>query len=47
MLLVPFFFQGNVPKTFLGEADLTATHLLNHVLSRVLDSKSPYDVFSH
>ena len=37
-------FQVSVPKTYWGEAVLTATFLINRMSSRVLDFKSPIDV---
>ena len=37
-------FQENVPKSYWGEAILTATYLINRILSRLLDNKSPVDV---
>lgn len=39
-------FQYNVPKSFWGEAALTATHLINRLPSRVLGFKSPMDMLS-
>ena len=39
-------FQKNMPKVFLGEGVLTATHLINRLPSRVLGFKSPMDVLS-
>ncbi|KAK2433017.1 putative mitochondrial protein [Trifolium repens] len=39
-------FQNNVPKSFWGEAVLTATHLINRLPTRVLKSKSPMDVLA-
>ena len=39
-------FQQNVPKTFWGEAILTATHLINRLPSKSLESKSPMKVLS-
>ena len=37
-------FQKNVPKSFWGEAILTATHLINRLPTRVLGFKSPMDI---
>nr|CAN68477.1 hypothetical protein VITISV_029627 [Vitis vinifera] len=37
-------FQGNVPKSYWGEAVLTATYMINRILSRVLDNKSPVEI---
>ena len=37
-------FQGNVPKSYWGEVVLTATYLINRILSRLLDNKSPVKV---
>nr|XP_019703534.2 uncharacterized protein LOC105038855 isoform X1 [Elaeis guineensis] len=39
-------FQKNVSKIFWGEAVLIATHLINHLPSRVLHFKSPMDILS-
>jgi transposase InsO family protein len=41
-----FMFQKNVPKSFWGEAVLTATHLINRLPSRVLGFKSPMEILS-
>ena len=41
-----FLFQNQVPKSYWGEAVLTAAHLINRLPSKVLDHKSPVDVFS-
>ncbi|KAJ9688914.1 hypothetical protein PVL29_014528 [Vitis rotundifolia] len=38
------FFQGNVPKSYWGKAILTATYMINRILSRVLDNKSPVEI---
>ncbi|RVW22392.1 hypothetical protein CK203_096054 [Vitis vinifera] len=37
-------FQGNVPKSYWREAILTATYMINRILSRVLDNKSPGEI---
>ncbi|KAJ9680557.1 hypothetical protein PVL29_019775 [Vitis rotundifolia] len=37
-------FQGNVPKSYWGKAVLTATYMINRILSRVLDNKSPVEI---
>ena len=37
-------FQGNVPKSYWGEAVLTATYMINRILSQVLDNKSPVEI---
>ncbi|RVW51913.1 Retrovirus-related Pol polyprotein from transposon TNT 1-94 [Vitis vinifera] len=37
-------FQGNVPKSYWGEAVLTATYMINRIPSRVLDNKSPVEI---
>ena len=37
-------FQRNAPKSYWGEVVLTATYLINRILSRVLDNKSPVEV---
>ena len=37
-------FQGNVLKSYWGEAVLTTTHLINRIPSRLLDNKSPVEV---
>ncbi|KAL6347733.1 hypothetical protein AAG906_026262 [Vitis piasezkii] len=37
-------FQGNVPKSYWGEAVLTATYMINRIPSRVLDNKSPIEI---
>ncbi|CAA7399347.1 unnamed protein product [Spirodela intermedia] len=39
-------FQNGVPKTFSGEAILTATHLINQLPTRVLQFESPLDILS-
>ena len=41
-----FKFQKKVPKSFWGEAVLTAAHLINRLPSRVLGFKSPMDILS-
>ena len=41
-----FMFQKNVPKSFWGEAVLTAAHLINILPSRILGFKSPMDILS-
>ena len=41
-----FMFQKNVPKSFWGEAVLTAAHLINRLPSRILGFKSPMDILS-
>ncbi|RVW92470.1 Retrovirus-related Pol polyprotein from transposon TNT 1-94 [Vitis vinifera] len=41
-----FLFQKNVPKSFWGEAVLTAAHLINRLPSRILGLKSPMDILS-
>ncbi|KAL8118242.1 hypothetical protein AgCh_015962, partial [Apium graveolens] len=38
-------FQSNVPKKFWGEAILTATYLINRMPSRVLNFRSPIQMF--
>ena len=40
-------FTMHVLKYFLGEAVLTACHLINRMPSRVLQFKSPYDTLLH
>ncbi|KAJ9701255.1 hypothetical protein PVL29_006553 [Vitis rotundifolia] len=37
-------FQGNVPKSYWGEAIFTATYMINRIPSRVLDNKSPIEI---
>ena len=37
-------FQGNVPKSYWGEAVLTATYMINRIPSRMLDNKSPVEI---
>ena len=37
-------FQGNVPKSYWGEAVLTATYMINRIPSWVLDNKSPVEI---
>ena len=37
-------FQGNVPKSYWGEAVLTVTYIINRILSEVLDNKSPVEI---
>ncbi|KAJ9675453.1 hypothetical protein PVL29_024397 [Vitis rotundifolia] len=37
-------FQGSVPKSYWGEAILTATCMINRIPSRVLDNKSPVKI---
>ncbi|KAJ9705809.1 hypothetical protein PVL29_003762 [Vitis rotundifolia] len=37
-------FQGNVPKSYWGEAVLTATYMINRIPSQVLDNKSPVEI---
>ena len=39
--------QMNVPKRFWSQGVLTATYLINRLPSRVLDSKSPYEVMQN
>ncbi|KAG8488224.1 hypothetical protein CXB51_018059 [Gossypium anomalum] len=39
-------FQKNVPKQYWGEAVLTATHLLNRLPTKVLESQSPMQVLA-
>jgi len=39
-------FQMNVPKSYWGEAVLTAAYLINRVPSRVLDGQSPIEFIS-
>ena len=38
--------QGSVPKSYWGEAVLTATYLINKLPSRVLDNKSPIELLN-
>ena len=42
----PFFSKNNIPKNYCGEIVLTATHLINRLLTRLLDYNSPREVFS-
>ncbi|RVW37314.1 Retrovirus-related Pol polyprotein from transposon TNT 1-94 [Vitis vinifera] len=37
-------FQGNVPKSYWGEAVLIATYMINRISSQVLDNKSPIEI---
>ncbi|RVW77356.1 Retrovirus-related Pol polyprotein from transposon TNT 1-94 [Vitis vinifera] len=37
-------FQGNVPKSYWGEAVLIATYMINRIPSRVLDNKIPVEI---
>ncbi|KAJ9703130.1 hypothetical protein PVL29_004767 [Vitis rotundifolia] len=37
-------FQGNVPKSYWGEAIFTTTYMINRIPSRVLDNKSPVEI---
>ncbi|KAJ9679119.1 hypothetical protein PVL29_021142 [Vitis rotundifolia] len=37
-------FQGNVPKSYWGEAVLTTTYMINRIPSRVLDNKRPVKI---
>ncbi|KAJ9697063.1 hypothetical protein PVL29_009014 [Vitis rotundifolia] len=37
-------FQGNVPKSYWGEAVLIATYMINRIPSQVLDNKSPVEI---
>lgn len=39
-------FEKRVPKSYWGEVVLTATYLINRLLSRVLGNKTPPSVFS-
>ena len=39
-------FQRHVPKSYWGEAVLTATHLINRLTTAVLGGKSPMDILS-
>ena len=39
-------FHGQVPKTYWGEAVLTATYMTNRIPSRTLDHKTPMEVLS-
>jgi len=39
-------FQGNVPKSYWGEAVLTAAHMINRLPSRVLENKSPIEILN-
>ncbi|RDX75632.1 hypothetical protein CR513_44461, partial [Mucuna pruriens] len=41
-----YCFKNNVPKSFLGEAVLIATYLINRLSSRILEFKSLMDVLS-
>ena len=40
-------FQGNVPKSYWGEAVLTAAHMINRFPSQVLDNKSPIEILNN
>ena len=37
-------FQGNVSKSYWGEAILTVTYMINRIPSQVLDNKSPIEI---
>ena len=37
-------FQGNVPKSYWGEAVLTVTYMINRIPSQVLHNKSPVEI---
>lgn len=37
-------FQANLPVRFWGESVLTAAHLINRTLTKVLGGKTPYEV---
>lgn len=41
-----FLFQQHLPKSYWGDAVLTASHLINRLSSRVLGDKSPLDMLS-
>lgn len=40
------FFQGNVPRSYWGEAVLNAIHMINRLPSRVLDNRSPIEILN-
>jgi len=37
-------FEANLPKKFWGESVLAATHLINRTPSKLLSSKTPYEI---
>ncbi|KAL6350043.1 hypothetical protein AAG906_003976 [Vitis piasezkii] len=43
-LRLALLFQGNVPKSYWRGAILTATYMINRILSRVLDNKNPGEI---
>lgn len=38
-------FQANLPLYFWGEGVLTATHLINHTSTPILQNKTPFELF--